>query len=105
MASQNSPTAPPPAARKHLHEMAEMVRQGHRAVMLYVIQCANPVCTSINHVVCHGIPNDKPLRDGDIVNIDVTLIVDGWHGDTSRMYRRRGLARRPSGWSRSPMNA
>jgi methionyl aminopeptidase len=44
------------------------------------------VCTSINHVVCHGIPNDKPLRDGDIVNIDVTLIVDGWHGDTSRMY-------------------
>jgi methionyl aminopeptidase len=44
------------------------------------------VCTSINHVVCHGIPNDKPLRDGDIVNIDVTVIVDGWHGDTSRMY-------------------
>ena len=44
------------------------------------------VCTSINHVVCHGIPNDKPLRDGDIVNIDVTVILDGWHGDTSRMY-------------------
>lgn len=45
------------------------------------------LCTSINHVVCHGIPNDKPLRDGDIVNIDVTVIVDGgWHGDTSRMY-------------------
>ena len=44
------------------------------------------VCTSINHVVCHGIPNDKPLKDGDIVNIDVTLLVDGWHGDTSRMY-------------------
>lgn len=43
-------------------------------------------CTSINHVVCHGIPNDKPLRDGDIVNIDVTYVVDGWHGDTSRMY-------------------
>jgi len=43
-------------------------------------------CTSINHVVCHGIPGDKPLRDGDIVNIDVTLIVDGWHGDSSRMY-------------------
>ncbi|VVT18166.1 type I methionyl aminopeptidase [Rhizobium sp. EC-SD404] len=43
-------------------------------------------CTSINHVVCHGIPNDKPLRDGDIVNIDVTLVVDGWHGDSSRMY-------------------
>ena len=44
------------------------------------------ICTSLNHVVCHGIPNDKPLRDGDIMNIDVTLIVDGWHGDSSRMY-------------------
>lgn len=44
------------------------------------------VCTSINHVVCHGIPDDKPLREGDIVNIDVTYIVDGWHGDSSRMY-------------------
>ena len=43
-------------------------------------------CTSINHVVCHGIPDDKPVRDGDIVNIDVTSIIDGWHGDTSRMY-------------------
>lgn len=43
-------------------------------------------CTSINHVVCHGIPNTKPLKEGDIVNIDVTLIVDGWHGDSSRMY-------------------
>lgn len=43
-------------------------------------------CTSINHVVCHGIPDDKPLRDGDIVNIDVTYILDGWHGDASRMY-------------------
>ncbi|MCV9965246.1 type I methionyl aminopeptidase [Pararhizobium sp. BT-229] len=43
-------------------------------------------CTSINHVVCHGIPNEKPLREGDIVNIDVTYIIDGWHGDSSRMY-------------------
>ncbi len=43
-------------------------------------------CTSINHVVCHGIPGDKPLKDGDIVNVDVTPILDGWHGDTSRMY-------------------
>ena len=43
-------------------------------------------CTSINHVVCHGIPGDKVLKDGDIVNIDVTPILDGWHGDTSRMY-------------------
>lgn len=44
------------------------------------------ICTSINHVVCHGIPSDKKLKNGDIVNIDVTVIVDGWHGDTSRMY-------------------
>ena len=44
------------------------------------------VCTSINHVVCHGMPDDKPLRDGDIVNIDVTFLLDGWHGDSSRMY-------------------
>jgi methionyl aminopeptidase len=43
-------------------------------------------CTSINHVVCHGIPNDKPLKEGDIVNVDVTYILDGWHGDSSRMY-------------------
>jgi len=43
-------------------------------------------CTSINHVVCHGIPSDKALKDGDIINIDVTPILDGWHGDTSRMY-------------------
>ncbi|MNO75849.1 Methionine aminopeptidase [compost metagenome] len=44
------------------------------------------ICTSINHVVCHGIPNDKPLKDGDIVNIDVTVIKDGYHGDTSKMF-------------------
>ena len=43
-------------------------------------------CTSINHVVCHGIPGDRVLKDGDIVNIDHTVIVDGWHGDSSRMY-------------------
>ncbi len=44
------------------------------------------ICTSVNHVVCHGIPGEKVLQDGDIVNIDVTLIVDGWYGDTSRMF-------------------
>ncbi len=52
------------------------------------------ICTSINHVVCHGIPDRKPLRDGDIVNIDVTLIVDGWHGDSSRMYLVGDVSRR-----------
>ena len=44
------------------------------------------ICTSINQQVCHGIPNDKPLKKGDIVNIDVTVIKDGWHGDSSRMF-------------------
>ena len=50
-------------------------------------------CTSINHVVCHGIPNEKPLREGDIVNIDVTYLLDGWHGDSSRMYGAGQLKR------------
>ena len=44
------------------------------------------ICTSVNHVVCHGIPNDKPLKNGDIVNIDVTVIKDEFHGDTSKMF-------------------
>lgn len=47
---------------------------------------AHSCCTSINAVICHGIPGDKVLRDGDIVNIDVTPLLDGWHGDSSRMY-------------------
>ena len=51
-------------------------------------------CISMNHVVCHGIPGDKKLKDGDILNIDVTVIVDGWFGDTSRMYVAGKLARR-----------
>jgi methionyl aminopeptidase len=52
------------------------------------------ICTSLNHVVCHGIPGPKPLREGDILNIDVTLILDGWHGDTSRMYAVGPITRR-----------
>ena len=44
------------------------------------------ICTSVNHVICHGIPSDKKLKDGDIVNIDVTVIKDGYHGDTSKMF-------------------
>jgi methionyl aminopeptidase len=51
-------------------------------------------CTSINHVVCHGIPSEKPLKEGDIVNVDITLIVDGWHGDSSRMYAVGEIPRR-----------
>ena len=44
------------------------------------------ICTSVNHTICHGIPNDKALKKGDIINIDITVIKDGWHGDTSRMF-------------------
>lgn len=44
------------------------------------------ICTSINHQICHGIPNDKPLKNGDIVNVDITVIKDGYHGDTSKMF-------------------
>ncbi len=51
-------------------------------------------CISVNHVVCHGIPGDKVLKDGDILNIDVTVIVDGWYGDTSRMYVAGTLSRK-----------
>ncbi|BAF90201.1 methionine aminopeptidase [Azorhizobium caulinodans ORS 571] len=52
------------------------------------------VCTSINHVVCHGMPSPRPLREGDIVNVDVTLVVDGWYGDSSRMYAIGEIPRR-----------
>ncbi|SLN48427.1 Methionine aminopeptidase [Roseovarius gaetbuli] len=51
-------------------------------------------CISVNHVVCHGIPGDKLLKDGDILNVDVTVIVDGWFGDTSRMYVAGKLSRK-----------
>lgn len=44
------------------------------------------ICTSVNHQICHGIPNDKPLKNGDIVNIDITVLKDGYHGDTSKMF-------------------
>ena len=54
------------------------------------------LCTSINHVVCHGIPADRPVKDGDILNIDVTLVLDGWHGTPAGMYyARRGEGAKP----------
>ncbi|MEM7076083.1 MAG: type I methionyl aminopeptidase [Pseudomonadota bacterium] len=55
---------------------------------------AHASCISVNHVVCHGIPSDKKLSDGDILNIDVTVIVDGWYGDTSRMFVAGRLSRK-----------
>lgn len=53
------------------------------------------ICTSVNHVVCHGIPSEKKLKSGDIINIDVTVIVDGWYGDTSRMFYVGEMAVKP----------
>ena len=50
------------------------------------------ICASVNHQVCHGVPNDRPLKKGDIVNLDITTIKDGWHGDTSRMFVTGGTA-------------
>jgi len=64
----------------------EMRKAGATPATLGYRGYTHSCCTSINHVICHGIPADKPLKDGDIVNIDVTPIVDGWHGDSSRMY-------------------
>jgi methionyl aminopeptidase len=71
-----------------IDRLAYAFAMDHRAfpATLHYRGYAHSVCTSINHVVCHGIPDDRPLRDGDILNIDITLIVDGWHGDASRMY-------------------
>lgn len=69
-----------------------MARQGTRSATIGYQPPGYPaypasLCTSVNHVVCHGIPNDKPLKKGDIVNVDVTVITDeGWYGDNSRMY-------------------
>ncbi|MCX7662678.1 MAG: type I methionyl aminopeptidase [Tepidimonas fonticaldi] len=72
------------------HDYIVNVQQAIPAPLNYAPSGYQPypksICTSVNHVVCHGIPNDKPLKKGDIVNIDVTVIKDGWHGDTSRMF-------------------
>jgi methionyl aminopeptidase len=65
---------------------AEMKARGAIPATLGYRGYTKSCCTSINHVICHGIPGDKVLKDGDIVNIDVTPILGGWHGDTSRMF-------------------
>ncbi len=78
------------ALDKLAHDHIVNVQHGIPAPLNYAPPGYTPypksICTSVNHQVCHGIPNDRPLKNGDIVNIDVTVIKDGWHGDTSRMY-------------------
>jgi methionyl aminopeptidase len=78
------------ALDKLAHDYITQVQGGIPAPLNYTgggdIPYPKSICTSVNHQVCHGIPNDKPLKKGDTVNIDVTVIKDGWHGDTSRMF-------------------
>jgi methionyl aminopeptidase len=64
----------------------EMIARGGVPATLGYRGFTGSCCTSINHVVCHGIPGERVLKEGDIVNIDVTILLDGWHGDTSRMF-------------------
>ncbi len=78
------------ALDKLAHEHIVHVQGGTPAPLNYAPAGYTPypksICTSVNHQVCHGIPNERPLKNGDIVNIDVTVIKNGWHGDTSRMF-------------------
>ena len=82
------PEVKPGVTTAHIDKLAYdyVIAHGATPACLGYRGYRHSVCTSINHVVCHGIPENKPLRDGDVVNIDVTVILDGWHGDTSRMY-------------------
>jgi methionyl aminopeptidase len=72
----------------HLDDLAREYVLDHGAMPACVFYRGyrHTICASLNHVVCHGIPGARVLRDGDVLNIDVTVILDGWHGDTSRMY-------------------
>ena len=82
------PEVKPGVTTAHIDKLAYdyVVAHGGTPACLGYRGYRHTVCTSINHVVCHGISEGKALREGDIVNIDVTVILDGWHGDTSRMY-------------------
>ena len=82
------PHVAPGVVTDHLDTLAREFILDHGAIpaCLGYRGYTKTVCISANHVVCHGIPGERVLREGDIANIDVTVIVDGWHGDTSRMY-------------------
>lgn len=83
-----APFVQPEVPTNHLNDLCHqfIIERGAIPAPLNYRGFPKSICTSVNHVVCHGIPDEKPLKDGDIVNIDVTVIVDGWYGDTSRMY-------------------
>lgn len=73
---------------------AEVERRGVTSATIGYRGYQHASCISVNHVVCHGIPGSKVIKDGDILNIDVTVIVDGWFGDTSRMYAAGNMSRK-----------
>jgi methionyl aminopeptidase len=83
-----TPHVQPGVATEELDKLCHDYIVGHGAIPAPLNYKGFPksICTSVNHVVCHGIPSEKKLEEGDIVNIDVTVILGGWHGDTSRMY-------------------
>ena len=86
----------PETATEHLDRLAHEFALDHGCIPAPLNYRGFPksICTSVNRVVCHGIPGPKRLREGDILNIDVTLIKDGWHGDSSRMYYVGAVARK-----------
>jgi methionyl aminopeptidase len=90
------PYAVPGVTTERLDDLVFEFAMDHKAIPapLHYRGYPKSICTSVNHVVCHGIPSRKPLRDGDVVNIDVTLILDGWHGDTSRMFPIGNIGRK-----------
>jgi methionyl aminopeptidase len=83
-----TPFVVPGVATEHLDRLCDDFTRDHGAVSACLGYKGYPkaTCISANHVVCHGIPSEKKLEEGDIINIDVTVILDGWYGDTSRMY-------------------
>lgn len=91
-----TPHVVPGVTTEALDKMALQFALDHNAIPAPLNYRGFPksICTSVNHVVCHGIPGPRPLKEGDIINIDVTLIVDGWYGDTSRMFAVGAISRR-----------
>ncbi len=82
------PYVQPGVTTNHLNQLChEMILKNHAIpAPLNYRGFPKSICTSINHVICHGIPNERTLENGDIINVDVTVILNGWHGDTSRTF-------------------
>jgi methionyl aminopeptidase len=90
------PVVKPGVTTEHIDRLVFNFAMEHGAIPATLMYRGyrKSTCTSVNHVVCHGIPSEKPLKEGDILNVDVTLILDGWHGDSSRMYAVGAIPRR-----------